>query len=132
MLILILLLIVLFMISWSLSYPQREFSVQDLEHGDVIRARRWPLVQIYHYALVIRTMNGLRFLHLPQGSYPADNSVSEFFLQRIPDVVWKRQTVASSFEIYSRFNELRDRRFSLLRFNCADFVNQLIQTNKFK
>ncbi len=102
------------------------------ETGQVFRARPMTKPFMFHYGIIIHR-NGQPFvLHNPFPLSPQIDTIEDFFYHRILEKDYGKLTDKSDMELWNTFNDLRGRKYSLLTFNCEDFVNDMIGNFRFQ
>jgi hypothetical protein len=108
-------------------YSRPSLSVPDAPDRLVVRTRVKRFPAIYHYGFILKSHDGKRdVLHNPLGKGPCIDSLDEFLKTRFIDKYWDVSNVTSNNDAISKFIDLRTRKkFSVISYNCASFVNEL-------
>lgn len=100
--------------------------------GEVIRARVCKAPFIFHYGIIIHWDGIVYVLHNPFPIGPRIDTVDDFFATRSLEKNYGKLTGKTDQQLLSEFNAIKDKEYSLLMFNCEDFINKMIGYFKFQ
>lgn len=97
-----------------------------LRTGDVIKTRIKSFPLIYHYGIIGENETGTNVFHLPANSTPKFESMEKFLDTRFIVEIKSGLSQFNFSQLHERFENVQNLKYSLLNFNCEDFVNYML------
>jgi hypothetical protein len=106
------------------------------ENGEVIRARVKEYPFIFHYGIVIVCDDGVYIAHNPsrgdESPKPILQNFDDFWNSRKFEKSYGVLTDKTSEELLAKFDEIKDKYYHYILYNCEDFVNDMIGYFRFQ
>jgi hypothetical protein len=115
----------------GINIPNR-IDAKTLRNGEVLKCGIDDEPLLFHYAIVIGNGDDLLIAHNP---FVKDvislDTVDNFFDNRYIIINHGVLTNKTKEQLLAKFNEIKDKKYSLLSYNCEDFVNEMIDKPNF-
>lgn len=104
---------------------------KSLRNGEVLKCGIDDEAILFHYAIVIKDGKKTLIAHNPfVDDKIALDTVDVFFDNRYIITNHGVLTEKSSKQLLDKFEEIKDKKYNLLTYNCEDFVNEMIDKPK--
>lgn len=94
--------------------------------GEVIKAKvLGGLPFRFHYGIILVENGSVFILHNPYMMQPVKTAWDEFFMTRVLTQNFGKLGSSDPAIILDKFNQVKDKKYNLLTFNCEDFINYM-------
>ena len=98
-----------------------------MENGDVLKTQRKPF--IYHYGVYFLDNGIEKIIHSTDSKDVVIETLNYFLEERKLIQVYKTNISGCTTDfIFERYNKLKDKKYSLLAYDCEDFVSEFTFT----